>query len=108
MPWRPEGRDEAVRALVRRLIATRRASPALSRGDIAWWRAEGQLLVYRRAAGADVALVAINAGAEPVTIDLGSGAPEGWVPVVSAGNATTSGPSLALGPLSGAVLRPTA
>lgn len=75
MPWgdRPippgEGvaRDEALRAFYQRLIAIRRAHPALSRGVHEAIATEGDLLLFaqRDAASGDVVVVAINRGAIP-------------------------------------------
>ncbi len=56
--------------LYRRLIAQRRAEPALAVGTYAPVRAGGDVLAYRRENGAQRFLVALNLGAEPRTLDL--------------------------------------
>ncbi|MCU0291062.1 MAG: alpha-amylase family glycosyl hydrolase [Thermoanaerobaculaceae bacterium] len=62
-------RDEDLRGDYRRLIAIRRAHPALSRGVHAGLVTEKDLLVFRQedAASSDVVVVAVNRGAEAVT-----------------------------------------
>jgi alpha-amylase len=86
MPWGERGlrpgagipRDEAMRDWYRRLIALRRAHPALSRGTHQTVAAEGDLLVFLRqdAATGDTVLVGINRGrtAASARLDL----PAGW------------------------------
>jgi alpha-amylase len=75
MPWGdraiPPGagipRDEAMRAFYQRLVAIRRAHPALSRGRHQALSTEGDLLVFvrRDAPSGDAVLVAVNRGASP-------------------------------------------
>lgn len=86
MPWgdRPvqpgqgKERNEALRAYYQELIATRRAHPALTRGDFERLHWEGDLLVFQRsdAASGDVVIVAVNRGAE--VLDAEVPAPEAW------------------------------
>ncbi len=81
MPWgdrpiRPGAglpRDEGLRADYKRLIAIRRAHPALSRGVHSSLVAEGDLLVFlqRDAASGDAVVVAINRGSAPATARFG-------------------------------------
>ena len=108
MPWRAEGRDEALRALVRRLAAARRASPALAHGDLDLVHAEGQVLVYRRTGGGEVIDVVLNAGPEPMTASLEEAGLAGMELVAAAGDASVDGESVTLGPYSGAAVRRTA
>jgi alpha-glucosidase len=74
-PWLPLNADWAERnvaalspspgsplALHRRLLALRRAHPALAVGDIALLDAEGDILAYERRAGDECLLVALNLG----------------------------------------------
>jgi alpha-glucosidase len=74
-PWLPLNADWAERnvaalsqspasplALHRRLLALRRAHPALAVGDIALLDAEGDILAYERRAGDERLLVALNLG----------------------------------------------
>jgi cyclomaltodextrinase / maltogenic alpha-amylase / neopullulanase len=74
-PVAVEGRDEAVRAAVRGLIAARAASPALRSDRAEVVAAEGDALVLLRggagdpSARSDVAIVAVNAGSLPVKIE---------------------------------------
>jgi alpha-amylase len=86
MPWsgrpiRPgagQPRDEGLRELYRRLIALRRAHPALWRGGHSMLHGEGDLLVYQQhdAATGDVVAVAINRGAQAATAAVTL--PEPW------------------------------
>lgn len=70
MPWRREDRDEGMRALYKRLLALRRGSPALARGDCEILHAEGGVLVYRRSAEGEVVDVAVNASDEHVEVSI--------------------------------------
>jgi alpha-amylase len=75
MPWADRGllpgaglpRDEAMRAFYRRLVAVRRAHPALSRGTHRTLSTEGDLLVFLRedAGSGDAVVVAVNRGGAP-------------------------------------------
>ncbi|HEX6900649.1 MAG TPA: alpha-amylase family glycosyl hydrolase [Thermoanaerobaculia bacterium] len=77
MPWgeRPiepgagDRRDEALRADYKKLIAIRRAHPALSRGTHTPVSSEGDLLVFlkRDEASGDAVVVAVNRGTAPAT-----------------------------------------
>jgi alpha-glucosidase len=88
LPWPPEaesGRSVAELAedersvlwLYRRLLAARKASPALTSGDFQWLPAPGpgtdQVLAWRRRHGSDVRLVAVNFGAAPAAFGLPPG-----------------------------------
>jgi alpha-glucosidase len=57
--------------LYRRLLALRRSSPALVAGGFQTVLRDGAVFVYRRDAGDQHLLVALNFGAEPTTVDLG-------------------------------------
>jgi len=86
MPWgeraQPPGRDvrrdEALRDYYRRLIAARRAHPALARGAFRALATDGDLLVFAREDGAakDAVIVAINRGARDATVSVPL--PAGW------------------------------
>ena len=86
MPWGARAvkpgagieRDEQMREWYRRLIALRRAHPALSSGPYAALHTDGDLLVFRKgsADGADAVIVAINRGERPASIDVP--APAAW------------------------------
>jgi alpha-amylase len=67
LPGKGAARDEALRADYRRLIAIRRAHPALSRGQHTALSAEGDLLVFlrREPASKDAVVVAVNRGEKP-------------------------------------------
>jgi alpha-amylase len=90
MPWggrdvRPGAgaeRDEVLRDYYQRLIALRRAHPALSRGDYVRLSVDGDLLVFGRrdARSGDAAIVAINRGEAAGSVVVP--APEGWSAVV--------------------------
>ena len=69
-------RDEALRADYRKLIAIRRAHPALSRGTHAGLSTDGDLLVFARREGQDAVVVAVNRGAAPASAMVP--APQEW------------------------------
>jgi glycosidase len=84
MPWGARNiapgagkpRDEALREDYRRLIALRRAHPALSRGTHTSISSEGDLLVFERTHGDDTVFVAVNRGNAPAELTLAI--PERW------------------------------
>jgi glycosidase len=78
LPGAGRPRDEALRESYRRLIAIRRAHPALSRGTHEGVSTEGDLLVFLRRdeASGDAVVVAVNRGAEPAS--AGFEAPAQW------------------------------
>lgn len=57
--------------LYRRLLALRRAHPALSLGDFALLPAAGGLLAYERQHGEERLIVALNLTRKPLKTDLG-------------------------------------
>lgn len=91
MPWgdRPvqpgsgQPRDEALREDYRRLIAIRRAHPALSRAEHTAVSSEGDLLVFLRRdpATGDAVVVAVNRGQAPATASFDAPAEWGEGPV---------------------------
>jgi alpha-amylase len=91
MPWGerdvPPGaglpRNEALRADYRRLIALRRAHPALWRGEHSGLSTEGDLLLFLRwdRGTADAVVVAVNRGAEPASARIET--PEPWTGAAS-------------------------
>ncbi|MBZ5588813.1 MAG: DUF3459 domain-containing protein, partial [Acidobacteriia bacterium] len=78
LPGRGEPRDEALRADYQRLIAIRRAHPALWRGAHEKLVAEGDLLVFlqKDPKSDDAVVVAINRGSTPAVARFA--APEAW------------------------------
>jgi alpha-glucosidase len=65
------GDPASFRTLYRRLIAMRRASPALRRGSFEWIDVDATgVLAYRRARDDESLVVAVNVGSHPATIDL--------------------------------------
>ena len=60
-------------ALYRRLLAARRASPALSLGSFAWLPAPDGVLCYRRSSPDDERVVAVNFTGEPARVPLPAG-----------------------------------
>jgi alpha-glucosidase len=80
LPWPPEPSlrsAEAQRAdegsilhLYRRLLAARRASPALALGDFEWVFADDGVLAYRRRCDVDARTVLVNFGDEPREVPL--------------------------------------
>lgn len=75
------GRPDSVLSLYRRLLATRRAAPALARGDFEWLESPPGLLAWRRRAGDDewIVVVSFEGADEP----LDSGAFAGFEVAVS-------------------------
>jgi alpha-glucosidase len=81
LPWPPhadernaedERRDpRSILHLYRRLLAVRRASPALRHGDITLLDAPDDVLAYRRAADGDERIVLVNFGKVAVDVPLG-------------------------------------
>jgi len=78
LPGKGRPRNEALRADYKKLIAIRRAHPALSRGSYESVSAEGDLLVFLRrdAPSKDVVVVAVNRGAASASANLA--APPEW------------------------------
>lgn len=85
MPWGARAiepgagvqRDDALRLMYRRLIATRRVHPALRTGRHAGLWSEGDLLVFARLAeDGDAVVVAVNRGAAPARAEVQ--APAAW------------------------------
>ena len=117
-PWLPLNADWPTRnvaaeaadsasmlTLHRRLLALRRAHPALALGEVTVLAREGDVLAYERRHGDDRLLVALNVGHEAASVALPAG---DWAPLLStlAGlPAPASGP-LALRPDEGVILRP--
>ena len=61
---------ESLLSLYRRLIAMRRAEPALAIGDITLLPVDGNLIAYIRTAGERRLLIVLNLGAEPAIFKL--------------------------------------
>jgi len=126
-PWLPLAPDAAARsvaaqredpssmlALTRALLAARRASPALARGDWAAVAAGEGVLAYHRQAGEDERLVALNLSGEPRRLPV----PGAWALEVStrtgvlagagpaAGGADAFADEVELAPHEGVLLRP--
>jgi glycosidase len=62
LPGKSKPRDEALRGDYRKLIAIRKAHPALSRGTHTTLSTNGDLLVFSRKLGNDEVIVAVNRG----------------------------------------------
>ncbi|HYI12575.1 MAG TPA: alpha-amylase family glycosyl hydrolase [Thermoanaerobaculia bacterium] len=85
MPWGARAvnpgagkpRDESLRADYARLIAIRKAHPALSRGVHTALLTAGDVLVFSQKHESDEVLVVVNRGSEPA--DLSIPAPANWV-----------------------------
>jgi alpha-amylase len=94
-------RDDALRRDYQKLIAIRKAHPALSRGKHVVLSTEGDLYVFARrdAASKDVVVVAVNRGSEPATATFA--APPEWeaAKVVDSLDASTTPPTRASGSL---------
>jgi glycosidase len=78
LPGAGEPRDDGLRSDYKRLIAIRRAHPALWRGDHEGMATDGDLLVFARhdPSSDDVVVVAVNRGAEEAAARLA--VPEAW------------------------------
>ncbi|MEO8161199.1 MAG: DUF3459 domain-containing protein, partial [Arenimonas sp.] len=63
-------RDDSLLAWYRRLLALRNGIPALARGSYAQAHVAGQTWSYQRVLGRQTALVLINYGAGPASIEL--------------------------------------
>ncbi len=80
LPWPPDASARSVAAqraddsstlwFYRRLLAARRASPALRSGTFAWLDSPPDVLAYERASGADRRIVLVNQGAEGAEVAL--------------------------------------
>jgi alpha-glucosidase len=81
-PWLPLASDfahenvvnldadaQSILSLYKALIRLRRETPALISGDYMPVAAQGDLLLYRRQGGDDAVVIALNLGAEPVSIE---------------------------------------
>jgi alpha-glucosidase len=93
----------SVLSAYRALLALRRTLPALQTGSFRWVvRARDEVLAYRRDAGGESILVAINLGPEPVSVPFGDPATAAltWEPVYS-----TDAKAAGRRPLDGVVLR---
>jgi glycosidase len=60
----------SILALYRRLLAARRAHPALAIGDFALLDSEGEVLAYERRHGAERLIVALNLGGHSQRLEL--------------------------------------
>ncbi|MCU1376042.1 MAG: putative glycosyl hydrolase, family 13, partial [Actinomycetia bacterium] len=110
LPWPPHAgalsvdrqRHEpaSVLHLYRQLLAARKASPALSLGDLALVHADEAVLAWSRTRGEDRRLVAVNFTAQPAPLALDGG----WALEVASDGATTWSGTLA--PDQAVVLRP--
>jgi len=91
LPGKGLPRDEALRADYRRLIAVRRAHPALWRGDHTGLSTDGDLLVFLRhdAASDDAVVVAINRGDAEASARLS--VPAAWAGVTAVRDAWHGG-----------------
>jgi glycosidase len=105
MPWeRVEDPTGTPLGLVRELIATRRAHPALSRGTYESLAAEEGLVVFARAHGEDRVVVAVNRGPEPATFPCGEGTPVGSCEVLVCWSCLAGEAEVGLLPFGAAVL----
>ena len=117
-PWLPLNADWPTRnvaaeaadpasmlTLHRRLLALRRAHPALALGEVTVLAMEGDVLAYERRHGDDHLLVALNLGHEAAAATLPAG---DWAPLLStlAGLPAPASGALALRPDEGVILRP--
>jgi alpha-glucosidase len=116
-PWLPAAREHAgltvaeqeadptsTLAFARALIAQRKASPALTMGDLILWDASSPLLVFERRAEHDAMLCAFNLGDRPATLTdvrLTGGA----MMTVGTGESELAASTLKLGPHSARLVR---
>ena len=109
LPWPPDASARSVEAqradpgstlwFYKRLLAVRRASPALRSGAFAWLPSAPEVLAYQRGAGDDRRVVLVNQGAAPAEVEL-----EGQWEVALATDGTSS--PVALAADAAVVLRP--
>ena len=105
--------SRSVLSAYRELLALRRTLPALQAGSFRWViRARDEVLAYRRDAPGESVLVAINFGAEAMSVPFGDPATAAltWEPVYStdpaaAGRRPVEGIALRLGPREAVILR---
>lgn len=106
MPWDAASRATPLGRSVRELLATRRASSALTRGELEVLHAERDVLVFRRRAEGDVVDVAVNFGATVLGVSV---ADDDWPRATVAcavGDASLEADGVArLGPNAALVLR---
>ena len=78
-PWDERQWNHDLLAYFKRCIALRKAHPALRRGDFTPLAATGSIYVFRRHLPAETLVVALNAGDQPVSINVPAGEdlPEG-------------------------------
>jgi cyclomaltodextrinase len=107
MPWTKGARDETRRTLVKRLLAIRRASPALRSGEHEILHAEGSVMVWRRSANGEVIDVTMNVGDAAVHVDLEDDARPALEPLVMIGDVAVEGQTVTLGPRAAIVARRT-
>jgi alpha-amylase len=81
LPGKGRPRDEALRADYQKLIAIRRAHPALSRGSHTGLSTDGDLYVFQRRDSGDAVVVAVNRGAAPAKATFAAPAEWGAAPV---------------------------
>ena len=103
-PWLPLNADwptrnvarmaqepHSILTLYRRLLALRRAHPALSGGDITLLDAEGDVLAYERRHGAERLIVALNLGERPQHLALPDWARDWQLLLSTVADATAAG-----------------
>jgi alpha-glucosidase len=115
-PWLPFGPDAAARNvdaqradprsllhLYRRLLALRRATPALHRGSYRALPSPAGVFAFERRAGASLARVALNLSSEPRAVELGEGPSQASLSTVPERGAKAAG-SVELAPAEGVVV----
>ena len=80
LPWPPDAARRSVAAqqadegsilwLYKRLLAARRASPALRHGTFAWLPSSADVLAYERQEGGDRRVVLVNLGGAPAAVPI--------------------------------------
>ena len=72
LPGKGDKRDEEMREFYRKLIATRRTHPVLSRGEYVELSTDGDLLVFakRDPESDDAVIVAVNRGADEISVEV--------------------------------------
>jgi len=76
-PWEPERWDDAILASTRAAFQLRRREAALRRGEIRLGQAVDRAMAFERALGGDRLSVGLNAGTEPVRLELATGGDPG-------------------------------
>ncbi len=107
MPWTVPGElpASAMRLFLREILAMRRGTAPLRRGELTWLHADDAWLVYRRSYGSEVVDIAVSFAATSGEITLTDDTFGPLEVLVSVGDARASGDVVTLGPFAALVAR---